>query len=74
MQPAPVQQQVPQVMVRCQVCDTQFPFPYHILAAMKMPSTFCGRCFNAYDFTTLRQWYKLDLLAQRMAGYSPPSL
>jgi len=41
---------------------------------MRMPSTFCERCFGAYDFVTLRQWYKLDMLAQRMTNYSPPSL
>lgn len=67
MQPAPVQQ-VPQVLARCQVCDMQFHFPHHILASMKMPSVFCGRCFSAYDYVMLRQWYKLDVLAQRVAS------
>lgn len=72
MQPAPVPQP-PQAQARCQVCDTPFTFPIDILMSMRMPSTFCGRCFRNYDFLTLRQWYKLDVLAQRVMGYSPPS-
>lgn len=61
------------VTVRCQVCDTQFSFSLAVLVSMRMPSVFCDRCFKTYDFLTLRQWYKLDMLAMQVAAYSPPS-
>jgi hypothetical protein len=57
----------PQTQVRCQVCDTEFQFPTRIIMTMRVPSSFCTRCFNTYDFLTLRQWYKLDVLAIQVA-------
>ena len=48
------------VDARCMVCDAPFKFPKKIVGGMKLPSTFCRRCFNLYDPLTLRQWYKLD--------------
>lgn len=52
--------------VKCHCCDTPFYFPLKILQSMKLPSTFCKRCFELYDTLTLRKWFVLDMLCRQV--------
>lgn len=54
------------MVVKCHVCDLQFLFPVNVLMSMRVPSTFCIRCYRTYDDLTLRQWFKLDMAIQQL--------
>lgn len=54
------------VVVKCHCCDTQFLFPQDILSRMRLPSTFCRRCFDQHDRLMLRKWFVLDMLYQQV--------
>lgn len=54
------------VQVKCHVCDSVFLFDAQALKAMKLPATYCRRCYNSYDHLTLRQWFKLDMAIRQL--------
>jgi hypothetical protein len=55
-----------QVMVKCHVCDMAFPFSHQAILTMKIPGTFCKRCYETFDMITLRQWFKLDMAIRQL--------
>ena len=55
-----------QVMVKCHVCDLAFPFAVQALQSMRVPSTFCKKCYETFDTLTLRQWFKLDMAIRQL--------
>jgi hypothetical protein len=58
--------QAEMVLARCHCCDTTFSFPKKILEGMKMPATFCRRCFDIFPLVALRKWFVLDMLYQQL--------
>jgi hypothetical protein len=58
------------VLVKCHCCDVPFHFPQEVLARMKVPSTFCERCFNSFDALTLRKWFVVDILHRQVQELS----
>lgn len=55
-----------QVQVKCHVCDQPFLFSAQALQTMKVPGTFCKRCYETFDMITLRQWFKLDMAIRQL--------
>jgi hypothetical protein len=54
------------VPVKCICCDVPLSYPASILKSMKLPAVFCDRCWGQYDFKTLRQWFKLDMMIRHL--------
>lgn len=58
------------ITVKCHCCDTQFLFPGEILAQMKLPATFCRRCFDMFPFLLLRKFFVLDMLYNQVQSHA----
>lgn len=54
------------VQTRCSCCDTPLFFPGSVLSKMRLPAVFCRRCWEQYDYKTLRQWFKLDMAIRHL--------
>jgi hypothetical protein len=54
------------VPMKCTCCDVPLLYPSSILAKMKLPAVFCTDCWQQYDFKTLRQWFKFEMVIRHL--------
>jgi hypothetical protein len=60
---------VADAVVKCHCCDTQFLFPMEILTKIKLPATFCRRCFDEFPYLLLRKFFVLDMLYHQVQAH-----